>query len=181
MTRLQLEMRMTKPMIQSFHSLRDEMVAVAKGERAAPRGAAAATVHSAEVLARLLTRQNRELMSTIRDRKPSSIAELAKLSRRAAPNVVRTLDKLVALGLVYFLPDGRSKAPRVAAEKITIEIDPCSSKDVISVTPAAYVTRSSSEGRSAKSIKRPVGAGKSRPARDKGAPPRPKRRGLAIR
>jgi hypothetical protein len=27
---------MTKPKIQSFHSLRDEMIAVAKGEHAAP-------------------------------------------------------------------------------------------------------------------------------------------------
>lgn len=158
---------MTKPKIQSFRSLRDEMIAVAKGERTAPPDAAAASVHSAEVLARLLTRQNRELMSTIRDKKPASISELAKLSHRAAPNVVRTLDKFAALGLVYFLSEGRSKAPRVAARKITIEIDPYSSKDVISVTPAAYVARSSSERRSAKTIKRPVAAGKLRLTRDK--------------
>ena len=158
---------MTKPKIQSFHSLREEMIAVAKGERAAPPSAAAATVHSAEVLARLLTPQNRELMSTIRDRKPASIAELAKLSHRAAPNVVRTLDKFAALGLVYFLSEGRSKAPRVAARKITIEIDPYSAKDIISVTPAGNVTRSGSDRRLPKTVKRPVTAGKVRLARGK--------------
>ena len=138
---------MTKPRIQSFHSLRDEMIAVAKGKRRAPADAHEATVHSAEVLARLLTLQNRQLMTIIRDRNPSSITELAKLTHRAAPNVVRTLDKLVALGLVYFLPDGRSKAPRVLAKKIIIEIDPCSAGDVISVTPTGVVARSGRDRR----------------------------------
>ena len=165
---------MTNPKIQSFHSLRDEMVAVAKGERAAPSGAAAATVHSAEVLARLLTQQNRELMSTIRDKKPASIAELAKLSHRAAPNVVRTLDKFVALGLVYFRSEGRSKAPRVAASKITIVIDPYSAKDVISVTPADDMARPGSGRRVAKAIKRPTAAGKGRLAQEKGTAARSK-------
>ncbi|MEJ7759538.1 MAG: hypothetical protein WKF55_08070 [Gemmatimonadaceae bacterium] len=172
---------MTNPKIQSFHSLRDEMIAVTKGERAAPIGAATATVHSAEVLARLLTRQNRELMSTIRDKKPTSIAELARLSHRAAPNVVRTLDKFAALGLVCFLAEGRSKVPRVAARKITIEIDPCSFKDVISVTPAGSVTRSGSNRRSAKTIKRPLAAGKVRVGRDKEKAARSKQGGLSPR
>jgi predicted transcriptional regulator len=172
---------MTKPTIQSFQSLREEMIAVAKGERAAPAAAGEASVHSAEVLARLLTQQNRKLMSTIRDKKPRSIAELAKLSQRAAPNVVRTLDKLVALGLVYFLSEGRSKAPRVAARKITIEIDPYSSKDVISVTPAGYLARSDSDRRSTKTAKRPVASGKLRVARPKEATSRSKHGGLATR
>lgn len=172
---------MTKPKIQSFHSLREEMIAVAKAERTTPPGAASATVHSAEVLARLLTPQNRELMSTIRDKKPASIAELAKLSHRAAPNVVRTLDKFAALGLVYFLSDGRSKAPRVAARKITIEIDPYSSRDVISVTPAGDVARCGSYRRPAKTIARRVPAGRLQLAIDKRDKARSKHGGLTPR
>lgn len=172
---------MTNPRIQSFHSLRDEMIAVAKGERVAPAGAATATVHSAEIVARLLTRQNRELMSTIRDKKPASIAELAKLSHRAAPNVVRTLDKFVALGLVYFLSEGRSKAPRVAARKITIVIDPYSTKDVISVTPTGDMARSGSGRRVAKTISRPTAALKGGLVRDKGKAARSKHGGLTAR
>jgi predicted transcriptional regulator len=148
MTRLPMEEQMTKPRIQSFGSLRDEMIAVAKGERAAPVTSGEVSVHSAEVLARLLTPQNRELMTAIRDKKPSSIAELAKLTHRAAPNVVRTLDKFLALGLIYFQAEGRSKAPRVFARKITIEIDPYSSHDVISLTPAGIVNRSRNDRRS---------------------------------
>jgi predicted transcriptional regulator len=131
---------MSKPIIQSFRSLRKEMIAVAKGQRGAPAGAANATVHSAEVLARLLTPQNRELMATIRDSEPRSIAALAKLSQRQAPNVVRTLDKLEALGLIYFVVEGRSKAPRVAASRITIEMDPYSPRDIVTVSPVRAYT-----------------------------------------
>ena len=91
---------MTKPRIQSIWSLRDEMIAVAKGERKAPADAAKPKVHSAEVLARLLTPENRRLMLAIRDRRPDSVAKLAELTHRAPPNVKRTLDKLAAVGLV---------------------------------------------------------------------------------
>lgn len=140
--------------IQSFHSLRDEMIAVARGERRAPRTAGQPSVHSAEVLARLLTPQNRRLMMAIRDKRPASIAELAKVTHRAAPNLVRTLDKLVALGLVHYETAGRSKAPRVTATKITIEIDPYSTRDVISVTPVRGAERSRTDRRAPAAVKR---------------------------
>jgi len=127
---------MAKPRIQSLSSLRAEMIAVAKGERKAPAHAARPSVHSAEVLARLLTPENRQLMLAIRDRKPDSVAKLAELTHRAPPNVKRTLDKLAAVGLVSFRTEGRKKAPRMAAKKITIEMDPFSTRDRIVVTPA---------------------------------------------
>ena len=83
-------------------SLEREMRAVARGERRAPKDAARPSVESANVLLRLLTPANRSLMKTIRDRKPRSIAELARLTRRAEPNVLRTLGKLEAAGLLAF-------------------------------------------------------------------------------
>ena len=127
---------MAKPRIQSLSSLRAEMIAVAKGERKAPAHAARPSVHSAEVLARLLTRGNRQLMLAIRDSKPDSVAKLAELTHRAPSNVKRTLDKLAAVGLVSFRSEGRKHAPRMAAKKITIEMDPFSMHDRIVVTPA---------------------------------------------
>lgn len=128
---------MTKPRVQSFASLRDEMIAVAKGERAAPAHAAEPSVHSADVLARLLTPANRRLMSTIRNEKPQSVAQLAELTHRAPPNVKRTLDKLAAVGLVSIHTEGRKKVPRIMARKIVVEMDPFSGRDKITVTPAA--------------------------------------------
>lgn len=127
---------MTTPRVQSFQSLRDEMIAVARGERPAPAHAAAPSVHSADVIARLLTPENRALMAAIRDTRPDSVAELAAHTRRAASNLTRTLDKLAAVGLVFFQSIGRQKAPRVTSEKILIEIDPFSLADRVRVVKA---------------------------------------------
>jgi predicted transcriptional regulator len=81
-------------------------------------------------------------MSAIRDEEPESDAHLAELTRRAPPNVKRTLDKLAAVGLVTFRTQGRKKVPRMAAKKITIEMDPFSTDDKIVVTPVAKVVPS---------------------------------------
>ena len=122
-----------RPRVQTFRSLRDEMVAVAKGERRAPRHAGHPSVHSADLIARLLTIENRALLAAIRRTKPASVAELAAMTCRAPSNVTRTLDKLAAVGLVHFEVTGRRKAPRAAAGRIIIEIDPYRSADVIRV------------------------------------------------
>lgn len=124
---------MSVPRVQSFSSLRDEMMAVARGEREAPPHAAAPSVHSADLIARLLTPENRKLMMIIRDHQPDSVAKLAKLITRAPSNVTRTLDKLAAAGLVHFEMHGRQKAPRTIAGRVVIEIDPFSAVDSVRV------------------------------------------------
>ncbi len=124
------------PRIQSFSSLRDEMIAVARGERKAPPHAAEPSVHSADVIARLLTPQNRQLMVAIREHRPASVAQLALLTERAPSNLIRTLDKLVAAGLVHYEADGRRKAPRTMTGKVVIEIDPFSDVDTVRVVQA---------------------------------------------
>lgn len=58
------------------------------------------SANSVEALLRLLTPENRALLALIRDSKPRSLAELAKLLCRATPNVTRTIGKLVAAGFV---------------------------------------------------------------------------------
>ena len=80
--------------VQSRKSLEAEVRAVARGEMAAPADAKLASVESAEALIRLLTPDNRSLLRTIRDQKPQSVAELARLTNRAEPNLLRTLGKL---------------------------------------------------------------------------------------
>jgi predicted transcriptional regulator len=124
---------MASPKIQSLRSLREEMTAVARGERPAPPDAAAPSFDSVEALARLLTPENRKLLALIRDRKPGSIAELAELTGRAQPNLTRTLAKLEAAGIVKMKVIGRRKAPSAAIRKIVVEIDPYSEKDRLRV------------------------------------------------
>jgi len=125
---------MASDRIVSHAALKVEMKAVARGERAAPADAHRASFNSVEALMRLLTPQNRQLLATIRDRQPQSVAELAEMSGRAASNVTRTLEKLEAAGLVRLEQAGRRKVPTVQASKIRLEIDPYSSNDRVEVT-----------------------------------------------
>ena len=61
---------MTQHRIISHSALRDEMAAVARGEKPAPEWAGTQTFDFVDVLIRLLTPENRQLLALIRDRKP---------------------------------------------------------------------------------------------------------------
>jgi predicted transcriptional regulator len=120
---------MTSFEIRSLRSLRDEMRAVARGERPAPPDAGGPRFNSVEAVMHLLTPDNRHLLAIIRDRKPRSVAELAQLTGRAQPNLTRTLAKLEAAGFITMKAVGRRKTPSAAVKKIVVEIDPYSNRD----------------------------------------------------
>ncbi len=124
---------MTNYKVQSLRSLRDEMKAVARGEKPAPDDAGKPSFNSIDALVRLLTPENRRLLALIRDHKPQSVAELVQLSGRAQPNLTRTLAKLEAAGFVTMTLDGRRKAPSATIEKIVVEIDPYGDNDRLRV------------------------------------------------
>lgn len=115
--------------IQGHAALREEMKAVARGERPAQKDAGGVTFDSVEALLRLLTPQNRELLAVIRDRKPQSIAELAAMTGRAQPNLTRTMGKLVAVGVVRMKSVDRRKVPTTTVHSLRIDIDPFSQND----------------------------------------------------
>ncbi|MCB9948968.1 MAG: MarR family transcriptional regulator [Rhodospirillaceae bacterium] len=120
---------MRSPRIIGHEALKAEMQAAARGEKPAPPDAAGMSFNSVESLARLLTPENRSLLATIRDRHPRSIAELGKMTGRAPSNLTRTLDKLVAAGLVRMETENRRKRPVPGVQHIRIEIDPFSTDD----------------------------------------------------
>jgi len=113
------------------------MRAVARGDVAAPADAALPSVESAEALLRLLTPDNRGLLRTIRDARPQSVAELARLTNRAQSNLLRTLTKLEAFGLIEMQVIGRRRIPIVKLEKLRLEIDPYAMADRIEGQPSA--------------------------------------------
>jgi predicted transcriptional regulator len=115
--------------IQGHAALRKEMKAVARGDKAAPKDAGGISFDSVDALLRLLTPQNRALLAVIRDKKPQSIAELAELTGRAAPNLTRTLGKLEAIGFVRLTSVNRRKIPTTAVRSLKINIDPFSQND----------------------------------------------------
>ena len=124
---------MTKYKVQSLRSLREEMKAVARGERHAPVDAGKPSFNSVDAMVRLLTPENRQLLAIIRDRKPQSVAELVAMSGRAQPNLTRTLAKMASAGFITMKTVGRRKAPSAAVKKIVVEIDPYSDRDRLSV------------------------------------------------
>jgi len=119
--------------VQTLRSLREEMKAVARGGRSAPSDASAPSFNSVEAIVRLLTPDNRRLLTVIRDRKPQSVAELVQMTGRAQPNLTRTLAKLEAAGFVRMTTHGRRKAPSVTVKRIIVEIDPYSERDRLRV------------------------------------------------
>lgn len=121
--------------VQRTKDLFAEMRAVARGEIAAPPDANRASVDSSEALIRLLTPDNRELLRTIRDAKPQSVAALAKLTNRAEPNLLRTLGKLEAFGFLEMREEGRRKVPVLKIGKLHLEIDPTAMTDRIELLP----------------------------------------------
>lgn len=121
--------------VQKLDALEAEMKAVARGEIAAPPDAHLPSIESAEALLRLLTPENRSLLRTIRDAKPQSISELARLTNRAEPNLLRTLGKLEAFGFVEICTMGRRKVPTATIGKLRLEIDPYAMADRIEVGP----------------------------------------------
>ena len=122
--------------IQRMKDLEAEMRKVARGEMTAPADAALPSVESAEALIRLLTPDNRTLLRTIRDAKPQSVAELARLTDRAEPNLLRTLGKLEAFGLVEMRLIDRRRVPTVTVGMLHLNIDPYAMADRIEASPA---------------------------------------------
>ncbi|MDD2915113.1 MAG: MarR family transcriptional regulator [Gallionella sp.] len=125
---------MMKAKIQSIQDLKKEMLSVARGERKAPADAAQISFESVEAVIRLLTPENRVLLATIDQKKPTSVADLARLVHRAEPNVSRTLGKLEAVGFVRLRPGvGKIKIPEVVVRHLTVDMDICSQQDKVTV------------------------------------------------
>ena len=79
---------------------------------------------SIEAGAKLLSGKNRALLRIIAERQPRSVSELAAMTGRAEQNLMRTLRKLSAAGIVRLdKGDGRAYRPVVAARKVQFEID----------------------------------------------------------
>ena len=124
---------MKRAKVQSLGSLREQMKAVARGERPAPADAGKPSFNSVAAVVRLLTPDNRRLLALIRDRKPASVAELVTMTGRAQPNLTRTLAKLEAAGFIRMTTVGRCKTPSVSIKRIVVEIDPYSDRDRLRV------------------------------------------------
>ena len=99
----------------SLTALREEMRAVARGERdPSPRPAAPLLAAlSPEVL---------DLLGVVLRERPRSVAQLVALTGRAQPNVSRSLQQLAGHGLVRLIREGREVRPEPVARLLTVDL-----------------------------------------------------------
>jgi len=83
---------------------------------------------------KLLSEENLTLLHIIASRQPGSLRELATLAHRKESNLSRTLKKLHDAGIVDFEDGpGKTRVPRVAARRVTLELDLVGPSSVVSI------------------------------------------------
>ena len=85
-------------------------------------------------MVKLLSADNLTLLHIIGTQRPDSMRGLALLAHRKESNLSRTLKKLRDAGIVKFEErGGRTRAPRLIARRVTLELDLVGSGSVVSV------------------------------------------------
>jgi predicted transcriptional regulator len=108
--------------IASPKEMRERLLAAARGE-SRPATEDAKVWMSLETLARLLTTENRKLLSVLAQERPRSVSALAERLDRDQGNVSRALGRLVEAGFVRLVAEGREKRPEVVIDRLRIDLD----------------------------------------------------------
>jgi predicted transcriptional regulator len=100
---------------KSLADLRDEMRAVARGERM-PSPRPAASVLTA------LTAETLELLNVIATHPATTVSGLAQHLGKAQSNVSRSLQRLAGHGLVRLVREGREVRPQLVSTEIKVDL-----------------------------------------------------------
>ena len=108
--------------IMSKEDFKNRTMLIARGEYTPQKNEPKIWFESVQSLAQVLSTQNQALLSTIIERKPASIKELAKYSGREVSNLSRTLHTMERYGIVELRKEDRSKRPIVKARKFRVDL-----------------------------------------------------------
>jgi predicted transcriptional regulator len=90
--------------------------------------------NSAEAMVKLLSQENLALLQMIAQTRPASVRSLAEQAHRKESNLSRTLKKLQEAGIIAFEEGtGRSRAPRLVARRVTLDLDLVGPGSIVSV------------------------------------------------
>jgi predicted transcriptional regulator len=109
-----------KPLAETLKEAEEAFERLSKGMAIKQKRAVYFT--SLKEMRRVLTERRLEILKTIRDRKPSSVYELAKMLDRDLKNVLQDLSYLQALGIVGITETGVKKVPHFDYDRISIEV-----------------------------------------------------------
>ena len=113
-------MKVIKIGIASQESIRERMLAIARGEMSVKPGDPKIWFTSMRSLSQVLSDENRALLDVIRSSKPVSISELAELTGRKQGNVSRTLKTMSNYGLVKMQKRDRALMPVACGDRFEI-------------------------------------------------------------
>ena len=100
---------------KSLTELREEMRAVARGERRA------SPLPAAPLLA-ALSRGALELLAVLLRKHPTSVSELVKLTGRAQPNISRSLQLLARYRLIQLVREGREVRAEPIVKAVRVDL-----------------------------------------------------------
>jgi predicted transcriptional regulator len=100
----------------SLNELKEEMRAVARGERKA------SPLPAAPLLA-ALSKEALDLLGVLLREKPTSVTELAALTGRAQSNISRSLQLLSRLRMVRLIKDGRGVRPEPLVKRVSVDLE----------------------------------------------------------
>ena len=103
--------------------VRERMLKIARGEKPDHREPKV-WISSPDALFKVLTEKNMLLLEIIRNSRPQSVTELARMTDRAVSNLSRTLHSLERLGIIEMLEqEGGKKVPSVLWQGDKVELD----------------------------------------------------------
>ncbi len=101
---------------KSLNELREEMRAVARGERSP------SLLPAREVLNVLSSSEHMEILRVIHQNRPETVSQLSKIIGRAQPNISRSLQQLAKHGLIQLVREGREVRPLPCVESVSISL-----------------------------------------------------------
>ena len=107
--------------ILSFEDFQKRTLAIARGEYKPKKNEPKIWFESLRSMAQVLSPENLALLRLIANKKPQSLAELAKHSQRKKSNLSRTMKKLHAFGIVELTMNKGRLVPKVKALNFKVE------------------------------------------------------------
>ena len=115
-------MAVLKVGIASQSDIRQRTIDIAAGRYSPGKDEPKVWFPSLESFAKILSDENRAIISAIKKYHPESVSALAELVGRAQPNVTRTLKTMASYGIVEVRKEGRKSIPVVKYDEFTLTV-----------------------------------------------------------
>ncbi len=107
--------------IMSKEAYKERTMAIARGEYKPKQDDPKIWFESLKSMAQILSNENRALLKTILNKKPTSLAELEAMTGRKKSNLSRTLKTLERYGIVKLHKEKNRTVPEVLATEFRVE------------------------------------------------------------